>query len=38
MEPDEMARAVPLAPWQLFWRRLARRRLALAGGIILLCL
>ncbi len=26
----------PLSPWQLFWRRLKRRRIALAGGVILI--
>src|SRR5690242_17863385 len=28
----------PLSPWQLFWRRLKRRRIAMAGGIILIVL
>ena len=27
-----------LSPWQIFWRRLRRRRLAMAGGIILIIL
>jgi len=26
----------PLSPWQLFWRRLKRRRIAMAGGVILI--
>jgi peptide/nickel transport system permease protein len=26
----------PLSPWQLFWRRLKRRRVAMAGGVILI--
>ncbi len=26
----------PLSPWQLFWRRLKRRRIAMAGGMILI--
>ena len=26
----------PLSPWQLFWRRLMRRRMAMAGGMILI--
>jgi peptide/nickel transport system permease protein len=25
----------PLSPWQLFWRRLKRRRIAVTGGVIL---
>ena len=25
-------------PWQLFWRRFKRDRVALAGGIIIICL
>lgn len=28
----------PLSPWRLFWRRLKRRRIALAGGAILIVL
>jgi peptide/nickel transport system permease protein len=28
----------PLSPWQLFWRRLRRRRVAMAGGVILIVL
>jgi peptide/nickel transport system permease protein len=28
----------PLSPWQLFWRRLKRRRIAMAGGVILIVL
>ena len=28
----------PLSPWQLFWRRLKRRRVAMAGGVILIVL
>jgi peptide/nickel transport system permease protein len=28
----------PLSPWQLFWRRLKRRRVAMAGGVILILL
>jgi peptide/nickel transport system permease protein len=28
----------PLSPWQLFWRRLKHRRVALAGGVILIFL
>jgi peptide/nickel transport system permease protein len=28
----------PLSPWQLFWRRLKRRRIAMAGGVILIFL
>ena len=26
----------PLSPWQLFWRRLKRRRIAMAGGAVLI--
>ncbi len=26
----------PLSPWQLFWRRLKSRRIAMAGGVILI--
>ncbi|MGA2786777.1 MAG: ABC transporter permease [Verrucomicrobiota bacterium] len=26
----------PLSPWQLFWRRLQRRRIAMVGGVILI--
>ena len=26
----------PLSPWQLFWRRLKHRRIAMAGGVILI--
>jgi len=29
---------IPLSPWQLFWQRLKRRRIAMAGGIILIVL
>ena len=29
---------LPLSPWQLFWRRLKRRRIAMAGGVILIVL
>jgi len=28
----------PLSPWQLFWRRLKRRRIAMAGGVVLIVL
>jgi peptide/nickel transport system permease protein len=28
----------PLSPWQLFWRRLKQRRIAMAGGVILIVL
>jgi peptide/nickel transport system permease protein len=28
----------PLSPWRLFWRRLKRRRIAMAGGMILIVL
>ncbi len=28
----------PLSPWQLFWQRLKRRRIAMVGGIILILL
>lgn len=28
----------PLSPWQLFWQRLKRRRIAVVGGIILILL
>jgi len=28
----------PLSPWQLFWRRLKSRRIAMAGGVILIFL
>ena len=28
----------PLSPWQLFWRRLKQRRIAMAGGAILIVL
>lgn len=28
----------PLSPWQLFWQRLKRRRIAMAGGILLIVL
>ena len=27
-----------LSPWQLFWQRLSRRKIAMAGGAILICL
>src|SRR6185369_8907075 len=29
---------VPLSPWQLFWQRLKRRRIAMAGGVLLIFL
>ncbi len=29
---------VPLSPWQLFWQRLKRRRIAMVGGVILIVL
>jgi peptide/nickel transport system permease protein len=29
---------VPLSPWQLFWRRLKSRRIAMVGGVILIIL
>jgi len=29
---------VPLSPWQLFWRRLRQRRIAMVGGVILIVL
>lgn len=29
---------VPLSPWQLFWQRLKRRKIAMAGGVILIFL
>ncbi len=28
----------PLSPWQLFWRRLKQRRIAMVGGVILIAL
>jgi peptide/nickel transport system permease protein len=28
----------PLSPWQLFWRRLKSRRIAMAGGVVLIAL
>jgi len=28
----------PLSPWQLFWRRLKRRKIAMTGGVILIFL
>ena len=28
----------PLSPWQLFWRRLKQRRIAMVGGVILIVL
>jgi peptide/nickel transport system permease protein len=28
----------PLSPWQLFWRRLKQRRIAIVGGVILIVL
>ena len=28
----------PLSPWQLFWRRLKQRRIAMIGGVILIFL
>ena len=28
----------PLSPWQLFWRRLKQRRIAMVGGVILILL
>jgi peptide/nickel transport system permease protein len=28
----------PLSPWQLFWRRLKQRRIAMIGGVILIAL
>ena len=28
----------PLSPWRLFWQRLRRRRIAMAGGVILIFL
>ena len=28
----------PLSPWQLFWRRLRRRKIAMIGGSILIVL
>jgi len=30
--------AAPLSPWQLFWRRLKRRRIAMFGGAVLVVL
>jgi peptide/nickel transport system permease protein len=32
------AAQLPLSPWQLFWRRLKQRRIAMAGGVILIVL
>jgi len=29
---------VPLSPWQLFWQRLKRRKIAMTGGVILIFL
>ena len=29
---------IPLSPWQIFWRRLKRRKIALVGGAILIVL
>lgn len=29
---------MPLSPWQLFWRRLKSRRIAMAGGVVLIVL
>jgi peptide/nickel transport system permease protein len=37
--PISMAEAkAPLSPWQLFWRRLKQRRIAMVGGVILVVL
>ena len=33
-----MATPKPLSPWQLFWLRLKRRRIAIVGGVILVVL
>src|SRR5271169_5550351 len=29
---------IALSPWQIFWRRLKRRRIAMTGGVILIFL
>jgi peptide/nickel transport system permease protein len=35
---SELKAKVPLSPWQLFWLRLKRRRIALLGGVVLIFL
>src|SRR5690349_20962270 len=37
--PNSTAEATaPFSPWQLFWRRLKQRRIAMVGGVILIFL
>src|SRR5277367_731359 len=37
--PNSIAEAkLTLSPWQLFWRRLKRRRIAMTGGVVLIFL